>query len=335
MSNKFINQGYAFYRDLFPKSSNGLTELVLQEKVGKASSGNYLFAEIYCTQKDCDCRRVILQVTNEKGKLAALINLPLVADMSPALIDTVKQSAASEVLLDVFIDVLGDDPDWFRGMCRRYRAVQKKNTGIAYQGAPFPKNFPFLFADEDDSFDIDDMLQRLENSVFSASGGQNKTQTDSRQRDLFAEESIDYEQPIVKELVDSYRMQGSDGFDNHRDRQRLMRGCLYRYGSTADELAVLLIDFYHDEDDEGIDAALRLLADVLETLRVDLERQRPGAVAKMQHWQQVLASQIFAVGVDFELGAEVTRVLLDSRVEILPQLHEANSQRMLSEPDHK
>jgi hypothetical protein len=58
--------------------------------------------------------------------------------------------------------VLGDDPDWFRGMCRRYRAAQKKITGVAYQGDPFPKSFPLLLADEDDLFDIDDMLQRLE-----------------------------------------------------------------------------------------------------------------------------------------------------------------------------
>ncbi len=295
MEKWLLEQGFVPYSALFPQTDKGLLELSLPKKIGKARAGTYLLVESYCIQKDCDCRQVILLVINEKGKLAAAIDFPLDIDkpfVVPALNSSAKQTAGAEGLLEVFIDVFNEDPDWFKGMCRRYRAVRKKIGGHSYQGAPFPKHRP-VGRDDDEAL-------------------------------------ADPELPVMLELLDTYRHRGAEDYADHRGRQQQLRAALYQYGPAAEELAEILIEQFFAEDDDGVDAALRLLADVLELLRTDLERQRPDAAEQMQVWQMALADQIFSADAGVDLGAEVTRVLLDSRVEILPELHEANSKRMLA-----
>ncbi|NOY12832.1 MAG: hypothetical protein GXP51_03845 [Deltaproteobacteria bacterium] len=289
--------------------------------------------EYYCVIKECDCRQVLLDVISDKGRRVAALDFPLDIDnpfIGPALNQSVKQSAGAEDLLQILIDVLNDDPDWYKGMCRRYRAVRKKIDGVAYQGAPFPKPGVIGDSPDDSRFDPEALLQELEGLFPEGENRQKKSRIDPRQQKLFAEDFAAPELSMMAELVDKYRRRGPENHDDHQERQQQLRGLLYRYEPAAEELTESLIELFFGEDDPGVDATLRLLADALEILRTDLERKRPESVAQMKHWQLTLAKQIFAEGVDFELGAEVTRVLLDSRVEILPELHEANSRRMVS-----
>ncbi len=337
MSDELMKQGLAPYVELFPQTQKGMLEISLPKKVGKARAGVYLFVEIYCVQKGCDCRQVILQVFNDKGKPAACIDFCL--DIGnpfapPILNDSGKQSAAAEGLLEIFIDMLNDAPDWYRGMCRRYRAVRKKVDGFSYKGEPFPKHRPVVEDNDESLPDFETLLQDIVGTLSSSIRGQKNKQVESRQQNLFADDFTDPELSVMAELVDRYRSRDLEDYDDHRERQQQLRGCLYRYESAAEEFAELLIELFIGEDEKEIDAALRLLADALDILRTDLERQRPDAAKQMHHWQMALAGHIFAEGVDFELGAEVTRVLLDSRVEILPELHEANTSRMLAGLEH-
>ncbi len=331
MADGLMEQGVAPYRAVFPQAKTGLVELELPKKAGKARAGVYQVVENYCVVQDCDCRQVLIQVFSDKGRSTALIDFSLDIDnpfTGPVLNESVKQSAGAEDLLMVFVDVLNDNPDWYKGMCRRYRAVRKKIDRVAYQGEPFPKPQPIRFFEDDPSCEINELLADAEDLLFSGEKRQARPRSDPRQQDLFAEDFDESELPFIVELHDEYRLQGRTSDTEHQYRQQLMRSCLYSEKSAAEELAGLLIELFIIEDEKGLDAALQMLADALDILRTDLERQRPDAVEQMERWQLALAEHVFAGGVDFELGAEVTRVLLDSRVEILPQLHEANSRRM-------
>ena len=333
----FLELGVAAYGEIFPQSRKGLVEFELLHKLGKARAGTYLVVENYCVIKDCDCRKVLLQIYSDKGRSAALLDFPLDIDnplSEPALLDSVKQSAAAEDLLEAFVEALNGDPDWYKGMCRRYRAVRKRIDGCAYQGPPFPKPQP-VSLDEDDFWpDFETLLQEVSGQLSANVRSSKKRTADSKQQNLFAEDVSDFELSTMAALVDKYRRRGSEGYDDHRERQQPLRSLLSRDEAAAEELLEILIARFDAEDEEGIDAALRVLADVLELLRTDLERRRADAVEQMTGWQLAVARQIFAEGVDFELGAEVTRVLLNSRVEILPELHAANSSRMLAGLEH-
>jgi hypothetical protein len=81
-----------------------------------------------------------------------------------------------------------------------------------------------------------------------------------------------------------------------------------------------------------INVAISLLSCLLQELRNDMERGRKGAIERMDALQASLASHIFGEEGDPNLCAAVGRVLLESRVEILPVIHEANRRRMLSFP---
>ena len=50
-----------------------------------------------------------------------------------------KQTAAAEDLLEIFVDLVNDHPEWVKGMYQRYRKVRKQVDGRAYRGKPFPK----------------------------------------------------------------------------------------------------------------------------------------------------------------------------------------------------
>ena len=334
MTKSPTEQTHAPYSAVFPKSHDGLMELELQQKSGKAKPGAYLFLETYCVIKDCDCRQVVLQIINEKQRTVAVIDFPL--DIGnpfhgPHLNDSVKQSPAADDILDIFVESLIEMPDWYRGMCKRYRAMRKKIDGTPYTGKRFPskKNLrylrPFSAAEE---AAVDTFRTDLE-GLFSIEEDKRKKNSHSgedRQGHLFADDELLDNNGIVG-LVNLYRGQDIDRYRGTPLGEKRLRPLLQQ-DQSAGELATYLVECHAAEDDEGLDAALLLLAEVMDILRTDLERRRPLADVKMEFWQAALAQHIFNIDVDPELGTEITRVLLNARIEILPQLHQANASRM-------
>ncbi len=334
MRKTLVEQTYAPYSVVFPKSRGELVQLELQEKRGKAKRGPYLFIETYCVMEDCDCRQVVVQVINEKQRTVAVIDFPLdIANpfLGPCLNDSVKQSPAADDLLDIFVESLIEMPDWYRGMCQRYRAVRKKIDGTPYCGERFPskKNLQYLHAvSADEEISGDAFHAVLEGLLSSDKGKQRKRSraTNDRQYQLFGEEELLDNGGIVG-LVNFYQGQGTDQFARAQLGEKHLRPLLQE-DRSAEELVTYLVELYSAKDDEKLDDALLLLAEVMDILRTDLERRRPLANVKMELWQTTLAQQVFNIDVDPELGAEITRILLNARIDILPQLHQANTSRM-------
>ena len=102
-------------------------------------AGGYAFAELYCTDPDCDCRRVLIQVWPEKppGDILATINYGWESvefytrwlrgdeesgrEIVAAELDPLNaQSRLSQGLLLLFRHVVANDPAYVQRLARHY-----------------------------------------------------------------------------------------------------------------------------------------------------------------------------------------------------------------------
>lgn len=328
--------GMVPYPVIFPNGDYELFTFNLPRKVGKIKSGIYGFIEAYCVEKNCDCRRNTIFALNDKGKMLAVIDFGFDPDepmAGPYLNDLHEQSAAADELLEMFVDLVNRNPAWLKAMYERYRKVRERIDGRPYKGKPFPRPETVVRAAtpppeiEDEA--MAGFFDLLKSSVRGRPAGPRKKTEKGRQLGLFEP------QPAVpagmSEFVDRYQqVQKDENFTVHRDVQTELRRYLLDHEQAGDELAILLPRLVPQgpTDEERFDAALRLLFDALEILRVELERRRPDAERRMAQWQEALARQVFVAGVDDQLCSAVTHVLLQARVEILPLLHAASTERM-------
>ncbi|MDT8441211.1 MAG: hypothetical protein RQ723_06090 [Desulfuromonadales bacterium] len=322
------------YQALFPQAREGAMTLDLPSKVGKVKAGLYHFVEMYCAEKGCDCRRLVLMVLDEKNKDVAFIEFGFDPDddyAGPDLSPFSEQTARAKGLLAIFVDAINDNADWLEDMYRRYKQVRKQVEGHAYRGKPFPEPGAVVRfikpAPEEDPLAVFEALLKTAERTPPLAGRRNKAAR-AVQGSLFDDKT-----PVAEGIagwVERYRREADAPFETTNLRQTELRGYLYANDQAADELAGLLVGYEHAGDEACLDAGLQLLRDALEILRTDLERRRPAAARNMEQWQEALARHVFAEDVEPHLGAMVTQGLLDARVEILPLLHEANSVRMLA-----
>jgi len=331
MKKSVPDQGFAPYMTIFPKARRGFEELKLLEKTGKAKPGIYLFVETYCVIEGCDCRQVVIQVINDKQRTVAVIDFSLDINCPSAklgLNGSVKQSVAAEGLLEIFAECISESPEWYRGMCQRYRAVRKKVDGVPYRGERFPSKNNLKYLSVFSEGGSEELLEDLEWPLtFEDNRRGKRPAVDSRQGSLFDDKELLGHDGIVA-LAEGCREYDSERYRDSRFGEECLRPLLQK-DRSAEELVTHLVKLYRAKDDEGLDAALLLLSEVMDTLRTDLERCRPLAERKMELWQIALAHHIFCIDVSPELGAEITRVLLNARIDILPQLHQASTSRML------
>ncbi len=310
------------YPLLFPDAEEGVVGLSLPRKAGKAKAGEYAFIEAYCVEEGCDCRRTAILVANSKGKRLATIEFGFDPDeplAGPFLNASEKQAAGAEDLLQIFVEAINDNPDWLKGMHRRYKQVRKKMDGHAYRGEPFPK--PGTVERVIKPPEGENPFGAFESLLKAAA----RTPPVGRRRKPQDSPAVEGMASWVERYLDEIP------FELHGARQTELRDYLHAQELAAEDLAGQLVAcFDQDNEDARLEAALRLLRDVLEILRVDLERRRPEAARRMERWQKALARHVFAQGVEPQLGAMVTQELLGARIEILPVLHEANNRRMLA-----
>ncbi|MDF1579333.1 MAG: hypothetical protein P1P74_00990 [Desulfuromonadales bacterium] len=339
MNNFDDDLGMVPYPLIFPEAEEKMLGISLPRKVGKLKAGEYHFIEAYCVEEGCDCRRTSIFVVNAKGKMVATIDFGFDPDhplSGPFLNEYQKQLAGAEELLEIFVDEINNNPDWLKRMYKQYKQVRKEVDGKTYRGKAFPK--PGLVprshklppADEDLCADFKQLLEAAVKSppisnkhLKRSKGALGQLLTEPR--------------PVAKnmtEWVEFFLQNQQDSFSGHDFRKTELQRFLLAYDRAEDELAQLIVELYMRKDEARLDEALTVLTDVCDILRTDLERRRPDAMRRIENWQAALARHVYAESVDMELGAMVTQVLLDTRIEILPLLHQANSQRMLAKLDH-
>lgn len=314
------------YQMLYPVSQEGVYELLLESKMGKAGKGSYLFVEAYCLLPGCDCRRVSLFVLKgRRSKPVAVIEFGFDPDhpaAGPFLNENEKQSAEAKDLMHIFVAEINANPDWLKGMYQRYKQVRKLVDGRAYRGRAFPKPGSIVRYVQDPEVQ-EDLFPAFEDLVKAAVRTPpiklSKTTSDRGRKSRLAERDQ------LDELIDMTAEEQQ--FSDSGRTQAELRDYLSRQSDAPAALAGKIVELFQQQS-ESFEAALGLLHQVFDLLRVDLERRRPVAEQRMEQWQTALAEQVYAPGIDPELGAYVTQVLLDTRVEILPLLHQANSMRM-------
>ncbi|MDD2736120.1 MAG: hypothetical protein PHF56_19490 [Desulfuromonadaceae bacterium] len=314
------------YSVIFPEKEEPVMALQLDRKTGKIPKGAYGFIELYCTDKECDCRRTTLFVLNEKMQEKAVISLGFDPDddmAGPFLDGFYTQSPYAGHLLDIFVELINDNPEFLDAMHRHYREVRTKVEGKKYRGKPFPKAGIYeRYVTEPPELpgEFMDIMK-----VMGASG----TKEVSRQKNTRAKQATTNG---IRAFADRYfASRNQSRFDVHHAIQDDLRRYILDHETFALEISALLAELFSNEstDDNRIDAALRMLLDVLEILRVELERERSDSTEHMERLQNTLAQKIYVECGDTNLCAAVSYILLQSRVELLPVLHSANNQRLL------
>jgi hypothetical protein len=324
------------FQQIFPRSNDPYMELTLLTKYGKAAKGAYTFVESYCTDKGCDCRRVTLLVLSPKGKLAAVIGFgfdPREPLAGPFLDDFHKQSAAARDLLDIFTGRINKDADWLERMHDHYRQVRSLVDGKKYRGKKFPAPGTVLREIEETPDFTEEILAQMAKETVTPSGKRKAARKGVDDLPGFPRKGL---KEGLLSLIDSLAKASTLGGEQFiPDLEDEIRSMLLERPEMDEELAELLPTIIPrtTREEARINAALNLLSCLLEELRIDMERGRKGASERMERLQESLARHLFNEGSDTNLCSAVGRTLLESRVEILPVIHEANRRRMLSFSD--
>lgn len=129
---------YYFFPELAKQETRCIT--ILDEGEG-LPPGKYAFAESYCYDPDCDCRRVMLNVYCEETKqpLAAIsFGFNADDDMRGPFLDPLnRQSEHANQLLDLARNLLLSDAAYVARLERHYRMV--KDIDRARQDVPWWK----------------------------------------------------------------------------------------------------------------------------------------------------------------------------------------------------
>ncbi|MFH0729216.1 MAG: SEC-C metal-binding domain-containing protein [Pseudomonadota bacterium] len=132
----FIN----YFKEIGEKETRSVT-VIRQGGHGSLPSDKYTFIEHYCDDRDCDCRRVMISVlARKRNKILASINMGFDSDgedAGPFLDPLNPQSAHSQELIDMFVDMINSDPAYLARLQNHYVMLKEKITGKKYAGEPF------------------------------------------------------------------------------------------------------------------------------------------------------------------------------------------------------
>ena len=336
------------YNQIFPNAPAPLMTLEASRKTGPIPKGSYSYLECYCTDPACDCRRVTVVVFNEKMKQKAVICFGFDGEgpfAGPYLDTSNYQAPYAPELLDFFVYTLNSRADWLARMYQQYREVREHVDGKPYRGKAFPKPGQILcrvMPPPDLEAELAQSLQQRRGASDpsapyaracqpgrSAKGRQGMASNPSggkAARNVAKSRDMAY-------FVELYARAGTTGpVHQLLALQDELRRYLLANDSAGEELAALLPELCQQspEDDEKIEAALRLLYDTLDFYRVELEGGRLGAKQQMEIFQISLTLHVFLQNEDLDLCMAVANILMQSRVELIPRLREA-SRKMIAE----
>jgi hypothetical protein len=320
---------------IVPEAKDPVMTLVLTEKRGRIPKGRYGFVEYYCTERGCDCRRVLLLVVNEKQKSKAVINFGFDqhGPMAGPYLDTSnKQSPYAADLLQFFVDSINRDGHWLERMYRQYRQVRERVEGSPYQGKPFPKPGKLEYQVTHPDFEAE-MVESLKQLRAASKPGAHTLKRKKPGRSATCHPGTAEAALSMSYFVDRYLDLAPGGSIGPLITLRAELSCyLLENDDAGDELAALLPTLYTEApaEEDRLQAAMRLLYDVLDFWRVEVGEGQPGAERQMERLQEALAQRVYLEADNVELAAMVTSMVVQSGAEVLPVLRVANS-RMIEE----
>jgi hypothetical protein len=311
---------------IVPNQNHPALALTLPKKTGRVPKGSYRFTEQYCADPGEDCRGVTILVVDEKQKQKALIKFGFDQDgpfAGPYLDPASRQAPYAEALLELFVDSLNTKPQWLDQLYRHYREVRKVVDGKPYRGKPFPEPGRLVYH----AMPPPDLQAQIEQSLRAL--GKPATAAPRRSEKPAPPPAPRHE--TLDTLLSRYVQVGTSGPINELlSLQSELRQYILQNEGAERELAELLPDLFQQspQDDERIEASLRLLYDLLQMLQFDVE----SSVGKprMAELQGALAHRVFQENEDLDLRVAVSNTIVHSRVEILPVLQEASSRMMIA-----
>lgn len=311
------------YREIFPNAEQQEVTLELPRKSGRIPKGNYSFLEYYCTEPDDDCRRVMVSVINEKSRPKATIRFALDAAgafTGPYLDPASYQSPYAQDLALIFTDLLNARPEWQQRIQRRYREVRELADKKPYSGRAFPKpgQIKYRLTPPPELEDV------LEESLKHGRPGASPSSPSAKHpgTGLLKGDAA----TGMQRFVGLYAKAQSGPVGGLLAVQEELRRHLLADPFAGEELAALLPPLCRrsPQDDEKIDAALRLLRDMLDFYQVEIEGGRAGAKSQMERFQGALARRVMMENQDVDLSLAVARILSESRVELIAELRDAD-----------
>lgn len=325
------------YHEIFRHEPLPALTLDVARKSGGIPKGSYRFLECYCTEPGCDCRRVVVTVVNEKGRRQALIHLALDAGVpcaGPYLEPAGYQAAHATALLEFFASQLNSRPDCLMRIHEQYREVRELVDQKRYRGRSFPAPGKILLR----PMPAPDLHSFLEESLTHSRGHMAAVRAltvrcgpSSRKpggKGTPGSHGAPGAAPGMAGLVELYAEAGPSGpVGILLALQDELRRHLLAHPAAGEELASMLpvLCRQSPQNDEKIDAALRMLHDVLDFYRVEAEGGSAAARQQMQRFQKALALRIFVENDDVDLRLAVTGILSGARVKLIPDLLEASS----------
>lgn len=128
------------FKDVGEKETR-VVKVLRRGDFGSLPPGEYAFVELYCDEKNCDCRRVMIIVLNkEQNRILASISMGFDSredDAGPFLDPLNQQSEHSKDLMALFLEVINADPAYLARLQRHYVMFKEKIDRKRYSGAPF------------------------------------------------------------------------------------------------------------------------------------------------------------------------------------------------------
>lgn len=320
------------YRDMFPEAAPPPITLEVEKKLGAIPKGSYRFLEHYCTEPGCDCRRVTLFVTNDKGRPVAVISFGFDHDdplAGPFLDAACYQSPYAPQLLEFFAVLLNSSPDWLQTMHRQYRQVRVAVDGKRYRGRPFPTPGSSTCQ----AMAAPELEAVLERSLSHGKAGCRAFHPKAKQGrppllqdDDERSAGVGGKEPGGEGMARFASLYARAGNGALSGIVLALQDELRRYVATVpaagEELASLFAGLFrrYAAGEGKENPALRLLADTLDFYQVAVEGNQPAARQQMQRFQTALAKCLFPPGADPDLAAAAADLLFGSRARLVPEL---------------
>ena len=352
----------------FPKQGEKETRVVtvLSQEAGGPPPDQYGFVELFCEEKECDCRRVMISVlASRTNKIVATINMGFDSDdvdAGPFLDPLNPQSEYSRYFIEIFTDIINDDPAYLDRLQRHYVMFKEKMDRTPYKGKPFeeastvkrvpgeprpwkspaPSGAPGKKIGRNQPCPCGSGKKYKKCCLLKSSSGPGKIvdkeetqkvtalKTKKNERsDLgmpFNEDDLRQAEELINTIVK--RM-------NSMVEQDLFSGDIQRTLETKPSLTSALLHLLlkchggknrQRDGDTHYRAIMTLLEEALTQLRYCVERGRTWAIAASETIQEEIAEKAFQLHVDVDVQADLMQALYSSKLELHSRIKEKNEE---------